>query len=214
MNSLNIVIHPLAKYWLTKLRDKNSPAFLFRQACTSLSSILVYEALRNVLISDVTIDTPFVPMKSFSIGQKICFVPIMRTGNLLLEGAIQMYPEAQVSPIGLRRGQDGTIIEYDIELLFPSDDRLFCVIVDGIVDTGKTLCKALDLCKRSWPKAKFSTISFIGLKTGFDFIMDQHPDVSVWALAIDKGKNSQGYMLPGIGDMKYRAYNTDNQLIK
>ncbi len=208
MNSLNIVDHPLAKYWLTKLRDRNTSATLFRHACTELSIILAYEALRNILVVETEIETPMEATIGFDIGQKVCFVPIMRTGNLLIEGVVQLYPDAQVIPIGLRRVQNGTIIEYDAEL-YRSNEKLYCVIVDGIVGTGKTLSRALDICKNSWPQANYITTSFIGLKTGFDRVKDNHPDASNWVIALDQRENSQGYMLPGVGDIRRRAYNTD-----
>jgi uracil phosphoribosyltransferase len=206
--SVNIVSHPLAKYWLTILRDRHTSALLFRRACTELSAILTYEALVGLPLKNKVIETPMESTIGVEIAQPIHVIPILRTGELLTSGVLRLCPTAHVLPIGLRRSVDGALVEYDTDLFF-TDEQRFCLIIDGIVGTGHTLSRAVEICKSYWPMAHFSMICFVGLKTGFEYILNRHPTVNCFTVECDRTQNAEGYLLPGIGDIRGRAYNIE-----
>jgi len=206
MTNLILIESPITKYWLTILRDQTTSAEIFRQACTALSSILANEAFKILSTLEFPIVTPMEPTIGYKISQDIYILPILRTGQLLVNGVLQTYPLARVLPIGIRRTKKGTLEEYDISLTH-NDGNIYCLIVDGIVGTGNTLSRAIDICKGFFPNAQILSISLIGLRESFDYLANKHKDVVFFVSAFDREQNSDGYILPGVGDIRGRAYN-------
>lgn len=203
-----IMDHPLIQHKLTWLRDKNTGSKEFRALVNEISSLMCYEATRDLPLKDVEIETPMGPATTKVIsGRKLAFVPILRAGMGMLDGMLALLPAAKVGHIGLYRDETtATPVEYYCKL--PSDIAERDVIVlDPMLATGGSAMDAITLVKRSHPKSiKFLCI--IAAPEGLEVLTKTHPDVQIYCAAVDEKLNENGYILPGLGDAGDRIFGT------
>lgn len=206
--NLHIIDHPLIRHKLALLRDKETSTNKFRELLREISLLMGYEVLRGLKTEDVTVETPLGQAKGQKIaGKKLCIVSILRSGNGLLDGLLELVPSARVGHIGLYRDPD-TLIPVEYYLKLPEDlkDRA-AVIVDPLLATGKSAVAAIDRVKGlDCTDVKF--LCLIASPEGIATIRDSYPDVPIYAAAVDGGLDDHGNIVPGIGDAGTRIFGT------
>ena len=208
MDGLTIVDHPLVQHKLTILRDRNSSMQLFRTVVRETATLLCYEVTRGLQTELVDIETPITTTRSPILsGKKLVIAPILRAGLTMAEGMLDLVPSARLAHIGLYR--DPATLEA-IEYYFKSPDDVadrVVIIVDPMLATGHTATAAMDLLK----EAGVTDMRFVCLlasRPGVEAVRSAHPDVPIWAAAMDEELNDHGYIVPGLGDAGDRTYGT------
>jgi uracil phosphoribosyltransferase len=208
LQQVHVINHPLVQHKLTIMRDKETSTVKFRTLMHEISMLLAYEITRDLEIEYEHIETPLASMQSPVLkGKKLVFVPILRAGNGLLDGVLQLVPTARVGHIGLYRDpQTLESVEYYMKL--PEDTQNRDVIVlDPMLATGNSAVAAVKEIKEFKPKSiKF--LCLLAAPEGLATFHEEHPDVLVFTAAIDDGLNEHGYIVPGLGDAGDRLYGT------
>ncbi|HST36434.1 MAG TPA: uracil phosphoribosyltransferase [Allosphingosinicella sp.] len=208
MDGLTIVSHPLVQHKLTILRDRNSSTKLFRAVVREIAALLCYEVTRDLPTALIRVETPIGPADAPEIaGKKLVIAPVLRAGLAMAEGMLELVPSARVAHIGLYR-DPVTLQAVEYYFKTPEDvaERLV-IVVDPMLATGHTAIAALDRLK----EAGVTDIRFVCLlasRPGAEAVRAAHPDVPVWAAAMDEELNDHGYIVPGLGDAGDRTYGT------
>ena len=206
--NLHVITHPLVQHKLTLMRRKDASTNTFRRLLGELSSLMAYEVTRDMPMQDVQIETPLETMTSRVIdGKKLVFVSILRAGNGILEGMLNVVPGARVGHVGLYRDPKTLkAVEYYFKMPQDMQERDI-VIVDPMLATGNSAIAAVDRLKELNPKS----IKFVCLLTcpeGVAALHKAHPDVPIFTAAVDRQLNEHGYILPGLGDAGDRIFGT------
>jgi uracil phosphoribosyltransferase len=208
MPDVTVLDHPLLRHKLTLLRDKNTTTAKFRQVAREISLLMAYEVTRDLPLEMIDIQTPLEPMSTEQLaGKKLCIVSILRAGNGILEGMLDLVPSARVGHIGLYRDHT-TLRPVEYYLKLPSDvaERLV-ILVDPMLATGHSAAAAATRLKQSGVTAmKF--VCLLAAPEGIDAFTEAHPDVPVFTGAIDRELDDSGYIRPGLGDAGDRFYGT------
>ena len=208
MSNVHLIEHPLVQHKLTLMRRKDASTNTFRTLLNELSSLMAYEVTRDMLLQDVEVETPLETMTGKVIdGKKLVFVSILRAGNGILEGMLNVVPGARVGHVGLYRDPDTLEpVEYYFKMPQEMEERDI-IIVDPMLATGNSAIAAVTRLKQLKPKS----IKFVCLLTcpeGVAALQKAHPDVPIYTAAIDRQLNAQGYILPGLGDAGDRIFGT------
>lgn len=207
-DNVHIIDHPLIRHKLSHLRDKETPGHVFRELMREIGMLLGYELLRDLPTKTVEIDTPMQSMKTEVLdGKKMCIVPILRAGNGLLNGLLELVPLAHVGHIGLYRDPDRLIpVEYYLKL--PDDmAQRQVLVVDPMLATGKSAIAAIDRLK-DHDAVNIKFLCLVAAPEGLEALHEEHPDIPVYTAAVDSSIDKQGFILPGIGDAGDRIYGT------
>ena len=206
--NVTVVDHPLVQHKLTQMRRKETPSDVFRRYLREIAMLLAYEALRDLPLEKIEIETPLTRMKAPQLaGKRVCFVSILRAGNGLLDGMLEIMPSARVGHVGLYRDPK-TLVAVEYYLKFPKEmaDR-DVIVLDPMLATGHSAVAAVERIKETKPKS----IKFVCLLTcpeGIATFHEAHPDVPLYTAAIDVRLNEKGYILPGLGDAGDRLFGT------
>jgi uracil phosphoribosyltransferase len=208
MKGVTVIDHPLVQHKLTIMRDKNTSTASFRRLLREISLLLGYEVTRDLQLTTRTIETPIEEMEAPVLeGKKLVFASVLRAGNGLLEGLLDLVPAARVAHIGLYRDHDTLeAIEYFFKA--PSDlaDRLV-IVVDPMLATANSATAAIDRLKaRGATNIRF--LCLLAAPEGIARFTAAHPDVPVYTASIDRQLNEKGYIMPGVGDAGDRMYGT------
>jgi len=208
MKNLHLIDHPLVQHKLTLMRRKDASTNTFRTLLNELSSLMAYEVTRDMPLQDVQIETPLETMTGRMIdGKKLVFVSILRAGNGILEGMLNVVPGARVGHVGLYR-DPATLQAVEYYFKMPSEmAERDIIVVDPMLATGNSAIAAIDRLKKLQPKS----IKFVCLLTcpeGIAALQKAHPDVPIYTAAIDRQLNEHGYILPGLGDAGDRIFGT------
>ena len=197
---LHIVEHPLVKHKLGILRRDDLPVREFRAVSNELCRLLTYEATKQLETEKVTVQGWAGPVEVERIkGKKITVVPILRAGLGMLDGFLDMIPGAKVSVVGMFRNED-TMEPVQYYVKFAKDmDQREAVVLDPMLATGGTLVATIDLIKQSGCK-KVTGLFLVAAPEGVKRVLEAHPDVDIYAAALDRKLNEHGYILPGLGD--------------
>ena len=206
--NVHLIDHPLVQHKLTLMRRKDASTTTFRTLLNELSMLMAYEVTRDMPMQDVEIETPLEVTTSKMIdGKKLVFVSILRAGNGILEGMLNVVPGARVGHVGLYRDPKTlTAVEYYFKMPHDMEER-DVVVVDPMLATGNSAIAAVDRIKELNPKS----IKFVCLLTcpeGIAALQKAHPDVPIYTAAIDRQLNDHGYILPGLGDAGDRIFGT------
>lgn len=207
-NNVVVVDHSLIKHKLTIMRDKNTSCDKFRTLLQEISMLLTYEVTRDLEMEYKEIETPLCTMQAPVLkGKKMVFVSILRAGNGLLNGMLQLIPTARVGHIGLyREPKTLVVVEYYFKLPDHTKDR-DVIVVDPMLATGHSAIAAVHRIKELNPKSiKF--LCLLAAPEGIAAFHAEHPDVTVYTAAIDKGLNEKSYIMPGLGDAGDRIFGT------
>lgn len=206
--TVTVVDHPLVKHKLTIMRDKETSTGSFRRLLKEISLLLCYEVTRNMEMTTKRIETPMEPMDAPILdGKKLVFASVLRSGNGLLEGMLELVPSARVAHIGLYRDHD-TLQAVEYYFKAPDDiaDRLI-IVVDPMLATANSAIAAIDKLKeRGANNLRF--VCLLAAPEGIERFTKAHPDVPVFTAAIDSHLNEKGYIVPGLGDAGDRMYGT------
>lgn len=207
-NQVTVLDHPLIQHKLSFLRDKNTGSKMFRELVSEISMLMCYEAMRDLPLESVEIETPVAKTTTKVLaGRKLAFVPILRAGCGMLDAMLQMVPAAKVGHIGLYRDENTfQPVEYYNKL--PSDiDNRDVFVLDPMLATGGSAVDAISIIKKSNPKSiKFLCI--VAAPQGIKALTEAHPDVQVFCAAKDETIDENCYIVPGLGDAGDRIFGT------
>ena len=205
---VTLVDHPLVRHKLTLMRDKETSTASFRRLLREISLLLCYEVTRDLRLGTKRIETPLAPMDAPILeGKKLVFASVLRAGNGLLEGMLDLVPAARVAHVGLYRDHDTLeAVEYYFKAPSNLADRVV-IVVDPMCATANSAIMAVEKLKdRGARDVRF--VCLLAAPEGLDAFAKAHPDVPVFTAAIDEGLNEKGYIVPGLGDAGDRMYGT------
>jgi uracil phosphoribosyltransferase len=208
MSNLTVVDHPLVQHKLTLMRRTDTPTADFRRLLREISLLLAYEVTRDLPIELVDIETPVAPMRAPTLaGKKLCIISVLRAGNGILEGMLDLIPSARVGHIGLYR--DPTTLEA-IEYYFKVPEDITerdVIVVDPMLATGNSAVAAVHRIKvREARTIKY--VCLVAAPEGVAAFHADHPDVPIFTAALDERLNEHGYIVPGLGDAGDRLFGT------
>jgi len=207
-NHLTVVDHPLVQHKLSIMRAKDTSSASFRQLLREISHLLAYEVTRSLPMTTQTIETPLCEMEAPMIeGKKLALVSILRAGNGLLDGILELIPAARVGFVGLYRDEETLEpVQYYCKLPAELEDRV-TIVVDPMLATGNSSAAAIDLVKEKGAK-EIRFLCLLAAPEGVARMKEGHPDVPVVTAALDERLNEKGYIVPGLGDAGDRMFGT------
>jgi uracil phosphoribosyltransferase len=208
LGPLTVVDHPLVLHKLTLMRERETSTPSFRQLLREISLLLAYEVTRELPMTTKRIETPLEPMDAPVIdGKKLALVSILRAGNGLLDGILELIPAARVGFIGLYRDPETLQpVQYYCKLPDHLEDRL-SIVVDPMLATGNSSAHAVTLLKQSGAR-NIRFLCLLAAPEGIARMKEAHPDVPIVTAAVDSRLNDHGYIVPGLGDAGDRMFGT------
>ncbi len=205
---LTIVNHPLVQHKLTHMREKTTSTAGFRRLLREISQLLAYEVTRDLTLTTKPIETPMGEMDAPVLaGKKLALISILRAGNGLLDGVLELVPSARVGFVGLYRDEETLQpVQYYFKVPDGLGDRTV-IVVDPMLATGNSSAKAIDLLKEAGARdVRF--LCLLAAPEGVQRMQEAHPDVPIITAALDERLNEKGYIVPGLGDAGDRMYGT------
>ncbi|MEO1798282.1 MAG: uracil phosphoribosyltransferase [Pseudomonadota bacterium] len=208
MKKLTVVSHPLVQHKLTLMREKDTPTAVFRQLLREISQLLAYEVTRELPVEMKAIETPLVAMDSPKLaGKKLALISILRAGNGLLDGVLELIPSARVGFVGLYRDEETLQpVQYYFKVPDSLGERLV-IAVDPMLATGNSSVAAIDKLKEAGAK-DIRFLCLLAAPEGIETMHAAHPDVEIVTASVDDGLNEVGYIMPGLGDAGDRMFGT------
>ena len=205
---LTIVSHPLVQHKLTLMREKQTSTAVFRQLLREISQLLAYEVTRGLPMTTKVIETPMEQMDAPVLdGKKLALISILRAGNGLLDGVLELVPSARVGFVGLYRDEKTLQpVQYYFKVPEAMQDRLV-IAVDPMLATGNSSVAAVDLLKHSGA-TNIRFLCLLASPEGVARMAEAHPDVPIVTAALDSHLNEKGYIVPGLGDAGDRMFGT------
>jgi uracil phosphoribosyltransferase len=208
LEHLTIVSHPLVQHKLSIMRDKETSTAGFRRLLREISLLLAYEVTRDLDMTTTRIETPLEPMDAPTLdGKKLALISILRAGNGLLDGILELIPAARVGFVGLYR-DPATLqpVQYYCKLPDHLEDRI-SIVVDPMLATGNSSAAAVSLLKAAGAK-NIRFLCLLAAPEGIARMQEAHPDVPIVTAAVDSHLNDHGYIVPGLGDAGDRMFGT------
>jgi len=208
MDGVTVIAHPLVRHKLTFMRKKETSTAGFRRLLREISTLLCYEVTRDLDLTEETIETPLATIKAPVLeGKKLVFASILRAGNGLLEGMLDLVPSARVAHIGVYRDHETLeAIEYYFKAPEDIANRLV-IVVDPMLATANSSIAAVEKLKQRGAR-NIRFLCLLAAPEGIRNFRKAHPDVPIFTAAIDDHLNEKGYIVPGLGDAGDRMYGT------
>ena len=205
---LTLVDHPLVQHKLTLMRDKSTSTAGFRRLLREISLLLAYEVTRELELTTTTIETPLCEMQAPLLeGKKLALISILRAGNGLMDGILELIPAARVGFIGLYRDPE-TLQPVQYYCKVPAElDARMVIVVDPMLATGNSSAAAIDLLKEKGAK-NIRFLCLLAAPEGVERMREAHPDVPIFTAALDDRLDDHGYIVPGLGDAGDRMFGT------
>jgi uracil phosphoribosyltransferase len=205
---LTIVDHPLVQHKLTLMRDKDTSTASFRRLLREISLLLAYEVTRGLEMTTRWIETPIQPMEAPILdGKKLALISILRAGNGLMDGILELIPAARVGFVGLYRDPETLQpVQYYCKVPSELEDRMV-IVVDPMLATGNSSVAAVDLLKEKGAK-NIRFLCLLASPEGVKRMLEAHPDVPIVTASVDEKLNDHGYIVPGLGDAGDRMFGT------
>jgi len=205
---LTLVDHPLVQHKLTLMRAQDTPTAVFRQLLREISQLLAYEITRDLPTELRTITTPMQDMEAPVLaGKKLALVSILRAGNGLLDGVLELIPSARVGFVGLYRDEETLEpVQYYFKVPQSLEDRVV-IAVDPMLATGNSSIAAIDLLKQAGAR-DIRFLCLLASPEGVARMQEAHPDVPITTASVDEKLNEHGYIVPGLGDAGDRMFGT------
>ena len=200
--------HPLIQHKLTLMRNHETPTNLFRSLMKEISTLMTHEVFRGLGLKKTIIKASIQIIEAPALSKhQICLVPIMRAGNGMLEGMIEIIPNAKVGHIGLYRDEE-TLKAHHYYIKLPEKiSEGVAVVIDPMLATGNSANKAITILKEAGAK-NIIFACLLSVPEGVDLINQKHPEVPIYIFCLDEGLNELGYIVPGLGDADDRLYGT------
>lgn len=205
---LTVVDHPLVQHKLTLMRDKATSTADFRQLLHEITQLLAYEITRELPMTTTTVETPLEDIEAPVLaGKKLALVSILRAGNGMLDGVLELIPSARVGFVGLYRDEETLQpVKYYFKVPDALEDRLV-IAVDPMLATGNSSAAAIDMLKEAGAK-NIRFLCLLAAPEGVARMKEAHPDVPIVTASLDRQLNEKGYILPGLGDAGDRMFGT------
>lgn len=205
---LTVVDHPLVQHKLTLMRDKRTSTAEFRRLLREITQLLAYEVTRDLPLTTKPVETPMEDMESpILAGKKLALVSILRAGNGMLDGVLELVPSARVGFVGLYRDEETLQpVQYYFKAPESLNDRMV-IAVDPMLATGNSSAAAIDLLKEAGA-TEIRFLCLLAAPEGVQRMKEAHPDVSIVTASLDRELNEKGYIMPGLGDAGDRMFGT------
>ena len=204
---LHVSRHPAVLHKLAILRDQKTEPKKFRELVRELSWLLGYEALADVEVKPLAVQTPIELTEAHELGVRIGLVPILRAGLGMVDAMLELMPTAEVWHLGLFR-DERTLRPVEYYNKLPDSATVdLCLILDPMLATGGSATAAIDVLKR-WGAARIKLVNLIAAPEGVKAVTEAHPDVEIYTAAVDRQLNEHGYIMPGLGDAGDRQFGT------
>ena len=208
MPDVTVVDHPLVARHLSVLRDRATPSGEFRRRMREAAMLIGYEALRDLRLAEIDVDTPLETTAGARLGDDIVVIAILRAGLGMVEGFLALMPEARVGHLGMYRDEDKLSPVGYYESIPDHGPEAEIVLVDPMLATGGSAASALRRLKeRGAERLRF--VCLVAAPEGLESLRAEHPEVPVFCAAIDRQLDERGYIRPGLGDAGDRLYGTD-----
>ena len=205
--NIKLINHPLVKRDITILREVSTPPEIFRAVVRRISIILAVEMSKDFEISGIKIETPLEKTEGYKLSQSIVLVPVLRAGLGMVNGFLEVIPEAKVGHIGLQRNEE-TLQPVEYYFKIPKDiNKSKVILLDPMLATGGSATEALKYLKNRGAK-ECTFACLVAAPEGLNKIGLDHPDVRIYSAALDRELNNKGYILPGLGDAGDRTFGT------
>lgn len=207
-DTFHVVDHPLIKHKLSIMRDKNTGSKDFRELLSEIAMLMCYELTRDLPVEEIELETPVAKMTGYQIGgKKLAVIPILRAGLGMVDGILSLVPVAKVGHIGLYRDPDThNPVEYYCKLPFDIEER-YIIVCDPMLATGGSASDAITMLKNRGCK-HIKLLCLVAAPEGVEKFQADHPDVEVYAAALDDHLNDHAYIIPGLGDAGDRLFGT------
>jgi uracil phosphoribosyltransferase len=206
-STLHVSNHPAVRHKLAILRSTATEPKKFREVVRELSWLLGYEALADIGVRPIEIETPLETMVASELADRIGLVPILRAGLGMVDAMLELMPTAQVWHLGLFR-DERTLRPVEYYNRLPDSATVdLCLILDPMLATGGSATAAIEVLKR-WGAVRIKLINLIAAPEGVAAVTAAHPDVEIYCAALDRGLNEKGYIMPGLGDAGDRQFGT------
>ncbi len=205
--NIQVVNHPLIKEKMTRLRAVETASPLFRQLLDQIAQLLLFDVTKDLLVEEVEVTTPMTKTTGYKLAaSSITVVPILRAGLGFLDAVLDLMPEANAGHIGLYRDEETlTPIEYYCKM--PPDKNAEVIVIDPMLATGGSGAAAITMLKeKGYHNIRFMCL--VAAPEGVKVLNEAHPDVKIYAAALDEGLNEHGYIVPGLGDAGDRVFGT------
>ena len=208
MKNLIIIHHPLIKRDVSILRDKETDNHLFRTTLRRIASVMAFEVMRDLKLKKKTVRTPLERTTGYTLAEDIVIVPVLRAGLGLVDGFLDLLPEARVGHVGLYRNEE-TLEPVDYYSKFPRAlHKKLVLLLDPMLATGGSGAAAITFLKRKGAR-RIRFVSLVAAPEGVRRISTTHPEVKIFTAVLDRKLNAHGYILPGLGDAGDRIFGTE-----
>jgi len=204
-----LIDHPCVQHKLAIIRDIDTGHKRFRELSTEITKFVCYEALKNIKMKDVTVLTPVAEAKCRKIDTDIVVVPILRAGVGMLEGILELVPTARVGFVGLYRDENTKLPVTYYQRFPPQIKGGTCIVIDPMLATGGSTVAAIDKLKEN-EADNIVVVCIVTCPEGIELVERAHPDVLIYAAAIDEKLNEKKYIVPGLGDAGDRLFGTSH----
>jgi len=199
--------HPCVQHKLALMRDKDTGHKKFRELATEITMFVCYEALKNISVKEVEVETPLKTATCHKIAEDLVVVPILRAGVGMLDGILSLVPSAWVGFVGLYRDEVTKEPVTYYQRLPPQTKGGLCILVDPMLATGGSTAAAIDIMKENGAD-KIVVVCIVTCPEGLQRVEEAHPDVQIYAASVDDGLDERKYIVPGLGDAGDRLYGT------
>ena len=199
--------HPLIEHKLSNLRNKDTDTKLFRESLNEIAGLMVYEATKNLPLKEIETETPIQKTTTKVLDKPITLVPILRAGLGMIDGILQLLPNAKVGHLGVYRNEETLEPVYYYAKMPTNVVESQVFVVDPMLATGGSMIYTIDYLKDRGVK-NITVLSIIGAPEGINKFCAKHPDVDLYIAAIDDGLNENAYIYPGLGDAGDRIFGT------
>ena len=208
MGKFEVLDHPLIQHKLTIIRNKDCGTREFREVVNEIAELMVYEVCRDMPLEDIEVETPVATaVEKRLAGKKVVVVPILRAGLGMVDGVLELLPAAKVGHIGMYRDEE-TLQPHEYFVKMPDHlDKREMIIVDPMLATGGSAIAAVDALKKRGAKS-IRFVCLVAAPEGVKALREAHPDIDVYAAALDDHLNENGYIVPGLGDAGDRLFGT------